>query len=135
MAALDGRVALVTGAGRGIGKAIATRLAAEGAAVVVNDVDEDVARAAAAGLPRAAVAPGSVADPAVTDELVAVAERELGGLDIVVNNAGLTRDAPLHKMSDEAWDAVLDVALRGTFNVCRSAARLLRRKDAQHNRK
>jgi len=135
--ALEGRVALVTGAGRGIGKAIAMRLARDGAAVVVNDVDEDVAHEAAAELPQGAgaAAPGSVADPAVADELVAAAEREFGTLDIVVNNAGLTRDSSLHRMTDEAWDAVVDVVLRGTFNVCRSAARLLRRKDAPHNRK
>ena len=135
MAGLEGRVALVTGAGRGIGQAIAQRLTADGAVVVVNDVDEDVARAAAAEIPGAVVATGSVADPAVAAELVATAERELGGLDIVVNNAGVTRDAPLHKMSDEAWDTVLDVSLRGTFNVCRAAARLLRVKDAAYHRK
>jgi 3-oxoacyl-[acyl-carrier protein] reductase len=67
--------------------------------------------------------------------MVSVAEREFGTLDIVVNNAGLTRDSTLHRMSDETWDLVLDVALKGTFYVCRSAARLLRRKDAEHNRK
>ena len=101
----------------------------------MNDVDEDVARAAAAEIAGAVAVTGSVADPAVATELVAAAERELGGLDIVVNNAGITRDAPLHKMSDEAWDAVLDVSLRGTFNVCRSAARLLRGKGRGYNRK
>jgi len=136
---LDGRVALVTGAGRGIGKAIALRLAQDGAAVVINDVDADAAAAAVAELERAggraAFSVGSVADSAVTDELVAVAEREFGTLDIVVNNAGITRDGWLHKMSDETWDAVVDVVLHGTFNVCRSAARLLRAKDADHNRK
>ena len=62
--------------------------------------------------------------------MVAVAEREFGTLDIVVNNAGLTKDSTLHRMSDETWDLVLDVALKGTFHVCRSAARLLRVKDA-----
>jgi 3-oxoacyl-[acyl-carrier protein] reductase len=67
--------------------------------------------------------------------MVAVAEREFGTLDIVVCNAGLTADAPFHRMSDETWDRVLDVALKGTFHTCRSAARLLRRKDAGHNRK
>ena len=132
---LAGRVALVTGAGRGIGKAIAARLSEDGASVVVNDLDEDVARAAAAAIPNAVIAVGSVADAAATDEMVAVAEREFGTLDIVVNNAGLTKDSTLHRMSDETWDLVLDVALKGTFHVCRSAARLLRRKDATHNRK
>jgi 3-oxoacyl-[acyl-carrier protein] reductase len=135
MGDLDGRVALVTGSGRGIGKAIAERLAAAGASVVVNDVDEDVAREAAAGIEGAAVAVGSVTDPAVTEALVETAEREFGGLDLVVNNAGITRDAMVHRMSDDEWNLVLDVSLRGTFNVCRSAARLLRNRDATHNRK
>lgn len=132
---LEGRVALVTGAGRGIGKAIAARLSEDGASVVVNDLDEDVARAAVAEIPNSVIAVGSVADAGATDEMVAVAEREFGTLDIVVNNAGLTRDSTIHRMSDEDWDIVLDVALKGTFYVCRSAARLLRRKDADHHRK
>jgi 3-oxoacyl-[acyl-carrier protein] reductase len=132
---LEGRVALVTGAGRGIGRAIAARFSEEGAAVVVNDLDESVAREAAASIANAVAAAGSVADPSHTDEMVAVAEREFGTLDIVVCNAGLTADSMLHRMTDETWDLVLDVALKGTFYTCRSAARLLRRKDAEHNRK
>jgi 3-oxoacyl-[acyl-carrier protein] reductase len=132
---LEGRVALVTGSGRGIGRAIAQRLADDGAAVVINDLDADVARAASAEIPNSAVAVGSVTDSADTDAMVAVAEREFGTLDIVVNNAGLTKDGMLHKMDDATWDLVIDVALKGPFRVCRSAARLLRRKDAGHNRK
>ena len=82
------------------------------------------------------IAVGSVADAAATDEMVAVAEREFGTLDIVVNNAGLTRDSTIHRMSDEDWDIVARRRrCKGTFYVCRSAARLLRRKDAEHNRK
>jgi 3-oxoacyl-[acyl-carrier protein] reductase len=132
---LEGRVALVTGAGRGIGEAIARRLAADGAAVVVNDVDDAVARSVAESLPSATVAVGSVADAEATDGMVEAAEQAFGGLDILVNNAGLTRDGAFHKMADETWDAVVDVVLRGTMNATRSAARLLRVKDATHNRK
>ena len=87
---------------------------------------------------RAISAPGSVSDPADTDAMVAAAEDEFGGLDIVVNNAGLTAGDWLHRMSDETWNVVVDVCLNGTFNVCRSSARLLRRpKDdpADYHRK
>ena len=75
------------------------------------------------------MAPGSVADSNATDLMVAVAEDAFSALDIVVNNAGLTADAFIHRMTDETWDLVVDVCLRGPFNVCRSAARLLRRSD------
>jgi 3-oxoacyl-[acyl-carrier protein] reductase len=139
---LDGRVALVTGAGRGIGRGIAARLAAEGVSVVVNDLDADVAQETVSEIEAAGgaatVAPGSVADSAATDAMVAVAEQAFGALDVVVNNAGLTADDWLHRMKDETWNLVTDVCLDGTFNVCRSAARLLRvarGEEPPHNRK
>lgn len=127
MRGLADRVALVTGAGRGIGLAVATRLVEEGAVVVVNDVDGDAAAAAVATLgDRAVAAVGSITDPATAEAVVEVAASRYGGLDILVNNAGLTRDAMLHRMADEDWDLVVDVSLRGTFVMCRAAARLLR---------
>jgi 3-oxoacyl-[acyl-carrier protein] reductase len=131
MEGFEGRVALVTGAGRGIGRAIAERFAREGCSVVVNDLDTGVAAEAADAIVasggHAVVAAGSVVDPEATDAMAGVAEEAFGGLDIVVNNAGLTADAWLHRMSDEVWASVVDVCLDGTKNVCRSAARLLRR--------
>lgn len=134
-------VAIVTGAGRGIGRSIAMRLATQGAAVVVNDVD-DVAEKCAAEIEaaggRAVAVLGSVADSSVTDAMIDAAEATFGRLDMLVNNAGISRDRMLHRMSDEEWDAVVDVALRGSFNACRSAARLLRvprGEQPTHNRK
>jgi 3-oxoacyl-[acyl-carrier protein] reductase len=129
MARLEGRVALVTGAASGIGYAIASRLVAEGASVLVNDRNAEACERAAAELGGVA-AVGDVTDPASVDAVVALTER----LDIVVNNAGVTRDAPIHRMTDEDWQIVHDVALRGAFNVSRSAARLLRA-EADHHRK
>jgi 3-oxoacyl-[acyl-carrier protein] reductase len=136
---LDDRVALVTGAGNGIGRGIALRLAEDGAAVCVNDMDAAAAESVVAEIVaaggRAAATPGSVADPAQTDAMVDAVEAAFGTLDILVNNAGLTRDAVVHRMTDEQWNVVQDVVLKGVFNTCRSAARLLRVKDAPHNRK
>ncbi|MGW2403281.1 SDR family NAD(P)-dependent oxidoreductase [Streptomyces sp. NPDC001739] len=123
---LTGKVAVVTGSGRGLGLAYAQALAAHGASVVVNDVDEDVAEAAvktltdAGGTAVAEVVPVGTAEAA--DRLVARAVHEFGRLDILVTNAGILRDKVLWKMTDEDFDAVLTTHLKGTFTCARAAA-------------
>jgi 3-oxoacyl-[acyl-carrier protein] reductase len=130
MGLLDDRVAVVTGAGRGIGQGIALLFAREGASVVINDVDETPARETlelckdAGG--KAAVSIGSVADPAYTDRLMKTAVDGFTKLDILINNAGVTKDSMIHKMNDEQWSLVIDVNLRGTFNCIRSTAPYMR---------
>jgi NAD(P)-dependent dehydrogenase (short-subunit alcohol dehydrogenase family) len=127
---LTGRVAVVTGAGRGLGEAYAGALAAAGAAVVVNDADEaaaaeTVARITAAGH-RAVAEPGAVGPADVAQRLVDRAVSAYGRLDILVTNAGILRDRVLWKMSDEDFDAVVDVHLRGTFTCVRAAVTRMR---------
>jgi 3-oxoacyl-[acyl-carrier protein] reductase len=128
---LDGKVALVTGAGRGIGRAIALKLAAEGARVVVNDMDEgpaaETAEAVRAGGSQAVVCAGSVVDPAFGERFVKTALDEFGGLDIIVNNAGFTWDSVIQKMTDEQFQAVLDVHVTAPFRILRAAAEPIRR--------
>jgi 3-oxoacyl-[acyl-carrier protein] reductase len=120
---LDGLVAIVTGAGAGLGRAEALALAAAGAQVVVNDVTEcDTVDAIEALGGKALFVGGSIAERATSDALVAAATEHLGGLHIVVNNAGVTRDRMLFNMSDDEWDAVVAVHLRGHFLLSRNAA-------------
>ncbi|KUI32967.1 3-ketoacyl-ACP reductase [Mycobacterium sp. IS-1742] len=129
---LSGRVAVVTGAAAGLGRAEAIGLAAAGATVVVNDMSaaldaSDVLdEIAAAGSKGVAVA-GDISQRSTADELVETADG-LGGLNIVVNNAGITRDRILFNMSDEEWDAVIAVHLRGHFLLTRNAATYWRAK-------
>jgi 3-oxoacyl-[acyl-carrier protein] reductase len=129
-ASLDGKVALVTGGSRGIGAAIARELGAAGARVAVNYRESsDVANEIAAEIGGIAMA-GDVADREQAAALVTRVEEELGDLDCLVNNAGVTRDGLIARMSDEDWDAVLDTNLRGTFNTCRAVSRkMLRRRS------
>lgn len=120
---LDGKVALVTGGSRGIGAAVSKELAEAGARVAVNyRAGRDAADALAAEIGGIAVQ----ADVAVAQDVVALIERaesELGPIDVLVNNAGLTRDTLIARMSDEEWDEVLNVNLRGIFHTCRAVAR------------
>lgn len=129
-AALDGKVAIVTGSGRGLGLAYAKALASAGAAVVVNDVDADVAGAAVEAITsaggRAVAQVGAVGSTEVADALVSRAVAEFGRLDVMLTNAGILRDAVLWKMTDEQFDEVVSVHLRGTFTCVRAAARQMR---------
>ena len=138
-ARLTGRAAVVTGAGRGIGRAIAELLAAEGAAVVVNDpgvgvdgrggqanvADEVVAAIRSRG-GTAVGSYDSVADFAAAERIIGTAVEQFGAIDVLVNNAGILRDRMIFNMSEEEWDAVIAVHLKGTFNCTRHATRLMR---------
>jgi NAD(P)-dependent dehydrogenase (short-subunit alcohol dehydrogenase family) len=124
---LNGKVAVITGAGRGLGRAYATALAAAGAAVVVNDLDVELAEQAAKAIQAAggaAVAEGSaIGSTEAAEAIVATAVEEFGRLDIMVTNAGVLRDRSLLKMADEDFDLVVQTHLRGTFTCGRAAAK------------
>ncbi len=131
MSSLHGKVAIVSGSGRGIGRAVALKLAREGARVVVNDLDEatagDTAAAIAAAGGEAAVCAGSVTAPDFGERFVAAALDSFGGLDIIVNNAGFTRDGVIQKMTDEQFQAIMDVHVTAPFRILRAAADPIRR--------
>jgi 3-oxoacyl-[acyl-carrier protein] reductase len=126
---LTNKVALVTGSRRGLGKAIAQRLAQAGADIVINDIEAGMAEAEATAAEIAAlgrrttVITGDVSQGADADRLIETCVERMGRLDILVNNAGVTRDSLLIRMTDEQWKLVLDINLTGTFNCTRAAAR------------
>jgi 3-oxoacyl-[acyl-carrier protein] reductase len=127
MGVLDDKVAIVTGSARGIGRATAELLSAHGAKVLVNDLDGDVAEQTAAAIDgETVVYGGDLTREGAADELVATAVDAWGKLDIVVNNAGYTIDAPVHKMSDDAFQKMLDIHTIVPFRVLRAAAPHLR---------
>lgn len=127
---LLGKTAIVTGSGRSIGKAVAKLLARNGARLVVNDLDADPAEETAAEIRteggEVATCIGSVTDPGLPARIMRTALDAFGSIDVIVNNAGYTWDGVIHKMSDEQFDAMLDVHLRAPFRMVRAAAPFLR---------
>ena len=131
MGKLDGKVAIVSGAGRGIGRAIALKLAREGARVVVNDLDDAPAAEAVEAVRgaggEAAACVGSVTEAGFAERFVGTALDAFGGLDIIVNNAGFTWDSVIQKMTDEQFQAVMDVHVTAPFRILRAASEPIRR--------
>lgn len=127
---LDGQVAIVTGSGRGIGAATAKLFAAQGAKVVVSDLDEAPAQETLEAIQAAGgegmVCAGSVTDPAFPDRIMAATIAAYGKLNILVNNAGFTWDGMLHKMTDEQWQAIIEVHATAPFRLIRAATPYMR---------
>lgn len=132
---LDRRVAIVTGAGRGVGAATAQRLAADGALVVVNDLDpavaQDTVSAITASGGRALLCAGDVTDPDFPERLIERALEPTGSIDIIVNNAGYIWNGALHNHSDEQWQAMLDMHVTAPFRILRAFAPWLRERAKQ----
>ncbi|MDD6382487.1 3-oxoacyl-[acyl-carrier-protein] reductase [Mitsuokella sp.] len=132
---LDGKVALVTGASRGIGRAIALRLASEGAKVAINyagnqQAAEAVKQEIESAGGTALLVKANVADPQAVDGMVASVVEAFGTIDILVNNAGITRDGLLMRMKDADFDAVIDTNLKGVFYCTKAVAKLMMKKRA-----
>ena len=133
MTLLAGRTAVVTGGAQGLGLAIALRFVAEGARVVLGDLNLEATDAAAASLGGSEVALAhqcDVTSAESVDGLVAAAIQKFGGLDIMVNNAGITRDATMRKMTEDQFDQVIAVHLKGTWNGLRAAAAIMREQQS-----
>lgn len=127
MGLLDGKNAIITGGGQGIGAAIAHRLATEGAQIAITDLNESAAADVIGGLPTKGIAArADVCDLAAMEGAFARCADELGSVDILVNNAGITRDATIRKMSLDEWDAVLSVHLKGAFIATKLAGSYMR---------
>jgi 3-oxoacyl-[acyl-carrier protein] reductase len=123
MGLLDGKAAVITGSARGIGRAAAELFVAEGAKVLINDIDGDVAEQAASEIDgETAVFSGDLTEPGAADELVAAAHDAFGAVDCVVNNAGYTWDGVVHRMTDEQFQAMLDIHTIVPFRVIRALA-------------
>ncbi len=141
MKRLNGKVALVTGSGRGIGRAIALKLSGEGARVVVNDLDAEPAGETVKEIRirggEAVACGGSVTAPGFAERFVKMALDSFGGIDIIVNNAGYTWDNVIQKMTDEQWQAILDIHLTAPFKILRAAAGFIRtasKKEAEEGK-
>ncbi|BBY35471.1 3-oxoacyl-ACP reductase [Mycolicibacter minnesotensis] len=132
MALLNGRTAVITGGAQGLGFAIAQRFVAEGARVVLGDLNHEATEAAASrlGADVAVAVRTDVTVAADVDALVAAAVERFGGLDIMVNNAGITRDATMRKMTEDDFDKVIAVHLKGTWNGLRAAAAIMRERKS-----
>jgi 3-oxoacyl-[acyl-carrier protein] reductase len=127
MGVLDDKVAIVTGSARGIGRATAELLSSQGAKVLINDLDADVAQQTASEIDgETVVYGGDLTADGAPDELVKTAIDAFGQIDIIVNNAGYTLDAPIHKMSDDWWEKMLAIHVTVPFKVIRAAAPHLR---------
>ena len=130
MGLFDGKVAILTGSGRGIGAAAARMLAEQGAAVVVSDLDPTPAEETAAAIQgaggKALVVPGDVTDPAFPRQLISATLDQFGGFDIIVNNAGYTWDGVIQNMTDKQWYAMIDVHTTAPFRILREASQYIR---------